>query len=83
MIQFDYFIPPGKVLKEYMQARNITIEHLSKITSTSIEDISNIINDKARITKEFAGSLEIIFDDISSDFWLSLEKNYQQFLIQI
>lgn len=79
---FNFFTPPGEILKEYMDARNINQKELAKITNSSERHISQVINGKVRISEEFALKLESVFSDVKAEFWLGLETSYQLFLLR-
>lgn len=79
---FDFFTEPGKILKEYLDAREITQRELAKKINSSERHISEVINGKARISEEFALKLETVFPDVDAEFWLALETKYQLFLLR-
>ena len=54
---FNFVVSPGTILKEYMDARNITQKDLAKITESSERHISNLINGKIKLTEELLISL--------------------------
>lgn len=70
---------PGVILKEELEARGLGIEYLASSSPTLPEMVQNIIEEKQPITPEIAQELSSILG-ISSQFWLNLEKNYQDFL---
>ena len=79
---FNYFTVPGKILKEYMDSRNISQKDLANITESSQRHISQVVNGKARISEEFALKLEKVFEDVKAEYWLNLEMNYQLYLLR-
>lgn len=79
---FNYFTPPGEILKEYMDEYKINQKELASITKFSERHISQVVNAKARITEEFALKLEDAFPDVQAEFWLDLETKYQLFLLR-
>lgn len=81
-MSFDYYILPGEILKEYLESRNITQKQLAMAINSSERHVSQVINGKAKITEEFALSLEGFFPDTKAEFWLNLEMNYQLFLLR-
>lgn len=81
-MSLNYFVKPGEILKEYLEARNITQKELAEITSSSPRHISQVINGKVRISEDFAIKLEEVFEDVKAEFWLKLEMDYQLFKIR-
>lgn len=79
---FNFVVSPGTILKEYMDARNITQKDLAKITESSERHISNLINGKIKLTEEFAIKLEQVFEDIRAEFWMDIETAYRLHLLR-
>lgn len=73
----NYTVTPGTILKEYLVVRKITQKKMAQIIGMSEKFVSNLINDKARISVPIALKLELVFDDVKAEFWLDLEKHYQ------
>lgn len=79
---FNYFTSPGKILKEYIDARDLKQSEVAKLIGTNDRQISLIINSKASISAEMAINLEKVFPDIKAEFWLNLETAYKLFLLR-
>jgi len=67
---------PGDFIKEELEARDWTQEDLSKITNLSPKIISQLINNKIRITYKTAQVLGQAFN-VSPDYWVQLDLEYQ------
>ena len=74
---FNFVVSPGTILKEYMDARNITQKDLANMTESSERHVSNLINGKIKLTEEFAIKLEQVFQDVKAEFWMELETAYR------
>jgi HTH-type transcriptional regulator/antitoxin HigA len=72
---------PGRILNRELEAREWTPKDLAKIMARSPEAIYGIIDGSRQITLESAISLAQALDT-SPEFWLNLEKKYQQYLTQ-
>ncbi len=70
---------PGTILEETMIAYGLSQVELAARIGLSRKQLNMIINEKASITPETAIRLSRIFE-ISSDFWINLESNYQHAL---
>ena len=79
---FNFVVSPGAIMKEYMDARNITQKELAKITKSSERHVSNLINGKIKLTEEFAIKLEHVFEEIKAEFWMDLETAYRLHLLR-
>jgi plasmid maintenance system antidote protein VapI len=69
---------PGSILSDELDALGVTIQDLPE---TLIDVVPLIIEEKQKITPEIADQLAI-FLETSSQFWLNLEENYQDFLVR-
>jgi addiction module HigA family antidote len=78
----NFVVSPGTILKEYMDARNITQKDLASLTESSERHVSNLINGKIRLTEEFAIKLEHVFQDVKAEFWMELETAYRLHLLR-
>lgn len=72
---------PGMILKEYMDAQEMTQKELAKNVDSSEKHISMIINGKARVTPEFALKLEKVFQ-LKANFWLKIQSDYDLYLLR-
>lgn len=71
--------PPGDFIKEELEARNWTQQSLAEIMGRQTSVVSAIVNGKRAISLNIANELSAAFGT-SVDYWLNLEKSYQQFL---
>ena len=69
-------IHPGTILEETMNAYGLSQVELATRIGLSRKQLNMIINEKASISPETAIRLSRVFE-ISSDFWINLESNYQ------
>ena len=69
-------IPPGRIIRRELEARGWTQKDLAAIMDRPEQVISEIINDKKRITADTAHELGQAFGT-SSEFWMNLEMNYR------
>ena len=77
--QFDYCVPTGTILKEYMVSRGITQKKLAELTDCSKRHISDVINSKVKFTEVLALKLEKVFEDVQAEFWIDLEMAFRLF----
>jgi len=67
---------PGAVLKKlYLKPSNISTANLANQLDVSLKTISDIINNRARITLDLAVKLSTVFSP-KPDFWLNIQTNY-------
>lgn len=71
----DYAVAPGRLISEYLELKNITIEDGAKQTRINLEIFKEILAGTKTITYEIAEKLEAI-NEISSDTWLAMDKIY-------
>lgn len=69
-------IGPGYTIRKYLDARGWSQEDLSQLTEISSKQLSNIINDKVRITIDTARLLAKAFET-SAEFWINLDTRYR------
>ncbi len=69
-------IGPGYTIKKYLEARGWSQEDLAQLTDISTKQISQIINNKVRITIETARLFSKAFET-SAEFWINLDTNYR------
>ena len=72
----DMAIPPGEVLEEELEAREITWEELAVKLGITIGDVEGLIQATRPFTDAVAVGLEGALG-ISKQFWLGLEDNYR------
>jgi len=73
----DYAIPPGEILEEELKHRNMSQVELAERTGLAKKTINEIIRAKAPITPQSALKFERVFR-LPADYWLNLEKLYQE-----
>lgn len=71
--------PPGEFIKEELEAREWTQQSLAEIMGRQTSVVSAIVNGKRAISLDIATELSSAFGT-SVDYWMNLEKSYQQFL---
>jgi HTH-type transcriptional regulator/antitoxin HigA len=71
--------PPGEFIKEELEARDWTQESLAEIMGRQTSVVSAIVNGKRAVSLDIAAELSAAFGT-SVDYWMNLEKVYQQFL---
>lgn len=72
---------PGVFIKENIDTLGITIGELSIETSISINTLSNIIESKEDINYDVAYKLSIYFDN-SINYWMNLQIQYKNYLLE-
>ena len=72
----DYAVPPGSILKEYLEARGLSRAEFARRCGRSAKLISEIIAGKAPVTPETAREFEKV-SGVDADIWLGIEKDYQ------
>ena len=75
-IYSDMAIPPGEMLAEEMEFRNMPMEYLTAKLSQPAEVIDKIISGEHPITQEIADNLAEAFW-IPAWFWIKLEARYR------
>ncbi len=66
---------PGLILKDEMQALDLTVTKLAKILGVSRVTVSEIINCKNRITAEMAVRIAKAFNT-TPEFWNNMQASY-------
>ena len=75
-------IPPGEILLEELQARNMTQKELALRLGRPSQVINEIIKGKKAITSDTALGLESVLG-IEAQYWANLERDYQMVLARI
>ncbi len=68
--------PPGKLIREELEARGWTQQELAKQIGRPVQTISMIINGRKAITAETALQLQEAFG-ASASMWMGLEADWQ------
>jgi len=74
----DYAVPPGEILEEILEARNIKKRDLAERCGLSAKTVSLIISGKAPITPGTAIQFERVLG-VPANIWNNLEANYRLF----
>ncbi len=72
----DIAIPPGDLLAETIEAKDLSQSELAKRMDRPIQVINEIIKGKRSITPETAIQLERVLGT-PAYVWINLEKNYE------
>jgi plasmid maintenance system antidote protein VapI len=72
----DYFVSPGKILQEYLESNNISVQQFSEKTGLRPMDILNIIKYGYDITEEIAEKLSKA-TYYPKEVWLNFNKGDQ------
>lgn len=75
----DWAVPPGEILLEALQERDMTQAELARRMDRPLKTINEIVKAKAALTAETAIQLEHALG-IAARFWNSLEANYRDAL---
>ncbi len=75
----DLPIPPGEILLEELEARNMTQKELAVRLGRPSQVINEIIKGKKAITSDTAVGLESVLG-IEAQYWANLERDYQMVL---
>ena len=69
-------VPPGRILRQELEARGWTQKDFSEIIDLSEKAISAIVNGRKQITPEAAIKFGAALG-MSAAFWMNLEANYR------
>ena len=73
---------PGDSIQEHIDYIGMSQAELAERLGRSIPKLNELIKGKAAITKETASKLEYVLG-VPASFWLNLERNYQDELLEI
>ncbi|TAN01179.1 MAG: addiction module antidote protein, HigA family [Chitinophagaceae bacterium] len=68
--------PPGELVKEEMEERNLTQKEFAKMLDIEQSNLSDILNGKRRLNASFALKLEKIWG-INAELWVGLQARYE------
>lgn len=74
----DFLVPTGRIIKEYLDARDISQKDLAHRIGVSERHISQLLNGKSRLTEDMALKLECVMPDVPAGYWINLEAKYQE-----
>lgn len=72
----DYAVPPGSVVKEYLEARGLSNAEFARRCGRSAKLISEILSGKAPVETETALQFERVLG-MDARIWLRIEADYQ------
>ncbi|RLC11921.1 MAG: addiction module antidote protein, HigA family [Deltaproteobacteria bacterium] len=78
----DYIVPPGEVLKDYLESLGMTQAELAARTGLTKKTINEIIKGKSPITHETALKFERALGR-PAHFWNNLERQFQEDRIRL
>jgi len=76
----NYLVPTGFVIKDYLDAVNMTQKEFAKRLGVSEKHISNLLKGKARLTEDMALKIEKILVSVDAMYWMNYEIKYREFL---
>ena len=79
-MNYNYFVPTGEIIKEYIVERGISQKDLARRLNLSEKHVSNFLSGKIHLTEDMALKLEFIINDIPASYWLNYEARYREFL---
>jgi HTH-type transcriptional regulator / antitoxin HigA len=82
LIQRDWGVPPGEVLLEALEERDMSQSELARRMGRPTKTINEIVHGKAAITPETAIQLELSLG-ITASFWNNLETSYRAHLARM
>ena len=77
----EFIIHPGETIAEILEDRDMTQRELAVRTGVTEKHISTVINGQKNISAAFARKLEYALG-IETSFWMNLQANYDQELIE-
>lgn len=77
----EFIIHPGETIAEAIEDREMSQHDLAVRTGMTEKHISTVINGQKNISPSFAKKLEYALG-ISSSFWMNLQNNYDQELLE-
>ena len=81
-MNYNYFVPTGEIIKEYIKEKGISQKDLAKRLDLSEKHVSNFLSGKIHLTEDMALKLEFIINDIPASYWLNYEARYRKFLVK-
>lgn len=78
----NYAASPGLVIRQHLEARDISPAELARRCGCSREFVSELIAGQAPVTPEIALQLEKVFE-VSAEIWLNIEKRYRWHLARV
>ena len=76
LVWSDHPLPPGRVLRREIEAREMTITELAELTRRSSGEIDGVINARVAVTDAIASDLERALG-IPAYLWIRLEAGYR------
>lgn len=78
----DYAVPPGWLLRDYLDTWDITPAEFAQRHSLTTELVADLLNGDAPLDAKLGAVLEQEFD-LPASFWLSMESSYRQKLAEL
>lgn len=78
----DLLSVPGDTIQEHIDFIGMSQAELAERIGRSVPKLNELIKGKSSITRETAQKLEFVLG-VSASFWLNLEKQYQEELLEI
>lgn len=72
----DYVVPPGWILEEYLEARDLSPTDFARQCGCPLDLIVGILSGKARLDSEMALRFEKVLG-LDVHIWLGIESNYR------
>lgn len=72
------YTTPGKLIKKYLAANEVSQTRLAELTGYSEKQISLILSDRKPVTERFADALETALPGSKKGFWLRYYENYEK-----
>ncbi|OPF51562.1 hypothetical protein BH721_01260 [Clostridium baratii] len=79
-MEFNYAVPTGYIIKEYIEEKNISEETLKEALKMSTDELNRLFDGKVSLSEDIAIKLESLIPEVSSSYWLNLERKYNDFL---
>ena len=77
----DYIVPPGWVLEEYLEVREISPEEFAQLCGRSPELIAGIIAGEMPVDAATAAEFERVLG-LAAHIWRGIEERYRQGLAE-
>lgn len=75
----EFILPTGTLIKNYMEHSFLDEKNLYECFGKNVDEVSGILHDNKKMTKEIAVELEKIFN-VSSEYWINYDNKFQIYL---
>lgn len=79
--KLDFFIPPGEILKQYIDSNNYSLEAFAAQCNVSEKHLTNIIYGEVEISVNDSIAFSK-FLNVTEDYFYNLQQKYLDFLKQ-